>query len=420
MKITDIEVIPLRVPYEDRIRTQYHHFAMREEVTVCKFHTDNGLVGLGENPGGPFAQDVLDPYLGTDPFDHAMDTGLFNLDMACYDLMGKHLGIPAWKLWGQQRRQWVSMGWWMPCMSPEDSAAEVAEAAARGYRGLKCKARAFYDIIEQAQAMQEAAPPDFRVEFDFNGSLINVEKALPIVRELEKIPVVKGLEEPIFAHDVEGWRRLHRQSRIPFYLHGVGTVLDGPTRQPSGPWLGLRAGDYDGALCSHENIRNAIAASWTFASANTPILLQYAGNGITAAFACQLGAVMHTAMLPGVTCSHAYVDDLITEEHPVQRGFMKVPEGPGLGVELDEDAVKRYSDEPEPDWKRWFSVVSLPGGVKHYYRNLQQAENLMKLGVDDAYAPGIRLDEREDDGSEDFDRIWRQLQEQDGPIWETG
>ena len=48
--------------------------------------------------------------------------------------MGKHLGLPAWKLMGQQVREWVSMGWWMPSMSPEDSAAEVQEAAARGYR----------------------------------------------------------------------------------------------------------------------------------------------------------------------------------------------------------------------------------------------------------------------------------------------
>ena len=155
----------------------------------------------------------------------------------------------------------------------------MQEAAARGYRGLKCKARAFYDIVEQAQAMQDAAPPDFRIEFDFNGALINVERALPILRQLEQIPVVKGIEEPIFAYDIEGWRRLHQEIRIPFYLHGVSTIFDGPSRQPSGPWLGLRAGDFDGALCSHETIRNALAASWAFAAANTPILLQYVGTG---------------------------------------------------------------------------------------------------------------------------------------------
>ena len=142
------------------------------------------------------------------------------------------------------------------------------------------------------------------------------------------------------------------------------------------------------------------------------------GGGITTAFACQLGAVMHTATLPAVTTSHSYEDDLIVEAHTVQRGFMKVPEGPGLGVELDQDAVRRYSDKSEPEWSRWFSVVTLPGGVKHYYRNLQQAERLMKQGVDEAYAPGVRLEEREDDGSEEFDLMWKRLQAEDWPIWE--
>ena len=418
MKIVDIEAIALRVPYEERIRKAFYHFAMTEELTLYKFHTDTGLIGLGERVGLPFEQAHLEPYLGSDPFDHVMGTGPFNLDMACYDLMGKHLGQPAWKLMGQQRRQWVSMGWWMPCMSPEDSAREVEIAAQRGYRGLKCKARAFYDVVEQAEAMQQVAPEDFRIEFDFNGALISVEKALPVLRALENIPVVKGVEEPIFAYDVEGWRRLHSEVRIPFYLHGVSTIFDGPSRQPSGPWLGLRAGDFDGALCSHENVRNALAASWAFAAANTPILLQYVGTGITSAFACQLGAVMHTATLPGVTASHAYEDDLIAQPLDVQRGFMRIPEGPGLGVELDEDAVARYQTTQAVQWPRHVSIVELPGGVQHYYRNLQQAEDLMKQGVDESFAPGVRLREWEDDGSESFGRIWTELQKSSWPVWD--
>ncbi|MBD04429.1 MAG: hypothetical protein CME24_08800 [Gemmatimonadetes bacterium] len=420
MKITSIECLHLRLPYQDRIRTRFHHFSMIEEHTVYRFHTDSEWVGLGESVGPPFDEEVLAPYIGTDPVDHLMGSGRFNLDMACYDLVGKQLGQPAWKLMGPQMRQWVSMGWWMPCMSPEDSAAEVEEAVSRGYRGLKCKARAFYDVVETAQAMQQVAPPDFRVEFDFNGSLICVEKALPILRQLEEIPVVKGVEEPIFAYDVEGWRRLHAQIRIPFYLHGTGVISRPASRQPSGPWIGLRAGDFEGALCSHENVGNALAAGWAFAAANTPILLQYVGTGITTAFACQLGAAMPTATIPGVTGHHSYVDDLITEPHTMQRGFMRVPEGPGLGVVLDEAAIDRYaiSAQPAPEFSRHLSVVTLPGGLKHYYRNLQQAERLMKQGVDETFAAGVRLDEWEDDGSAEFDSLWTRLQESEWPIWE--
>ena len=419
MKITDIEVLALCVPYEQRIRKQYHHFAMDGKICVYRMRTDTGLVGLGEHAGTPLQSEQLDAYLGTDPFDHVMSRGPYPLDMACYDLMGKHLGVPAWKLMGQKIRDWVAMGWWMPCMSPQDSAAEVQVAVDRGYLALKCKARAFYDVVEQSQAIQDVAPPDFRVEYDFNGALINVETALLVLRQLERFPVVRGIEEPIFAHDIEGWRRLRRQIRIPFYLHGVTVLLEGPVRQPSGPWHALRAGDIDGALCSHETVRSALAAGWTFAAANTPILLQYVGTGITTAFACHLGAVMPTATLPGVTVSHAYEDDLITEPHVMHRGYVPVPQGPGLGVELDEDAVERYSDILTPQWPRHVSVVCLPSGIRHYYRNLQQAERMMKIGVDESFAPGVRLEEWEDDGSDRFDTLWKQLQECDRPIWKS-
>ena len=56
---------------------------------------------------------------------------------------------------------------------------------------------------------------------------------------------------------------------------------------------------------------------------------------------------------------------------------------------------------------------------QHYQNgNLQQAESLMKQGVDESYASGIRLDEWEDDGSSEFDQLWTQLQKNDWPIWE--
>ena len=83
-----------------------------------------------------------------------------------------------------------------------------------------------------------------------------------------------------------------------------------------------------------------------------------------------------------------------------------------------EEAVARDRDEPAAEWPRHFSVLTLPGGIEHYYRNLQQTERLMKQGVDEPFAPGIRFSEREDDGSEEFEQIWTQLQARDWPIWD--
>ena len=127
---------------------------------------------------------------------------------------------------------------------------------------------------------------------------------------------------------------------------------------------------------------------------------------------------MPTATLPGVTASHCWVDDLIVNGHTIQRGFMKVPEGPGLGVELDEEAVEKYKAYKPPEWPRHISIVKLPGDIDHYYKNLQQAERLMKEGVDESFAPGVQFEEWEDDGSERFDHLWHRLQQQDWPIWD--
>ena len=97
---------------------------------------------------------------------------------------------------------------------------------------------------------------------------------------------------------------------------------------------------------------------------------------------------------------------------------MRIPEGPGLGVELDEDAVARYQTTQAVQWPRHVSIVELPGGVQHYYQNLQQAEDLMKQGVDESFAPGVRLREWEDDGSKSFERIWTDLQKGRWPVWD--
>jgi hypothetical protein len=97
---------------------------------------------------------------------------------------------------------------------------------------------------------------------------------------------------------------------------------------------------------------------------------------------------------------------------------MKVPGGPGLGVELDEEAVEKYKAYKTPEWPRHISIVKLPGDIDHYYKNLQQAERLMKEGVDESFVPGVRFEEWEDDGSERFDHLWHRLQQQDWPIWD--
>ncbi|MEE3259964.1 MAG: hypothetical protein VX293_12205, partial [Candidatus Latescibacterota bacterium] len=76
-------------------------------------------------------------YLGTDPFDWIGDTEHLCMNMATYDLMGKELGVPAWKLIGPRVRSWMPVAAWTVSQEPQAMAEEVLQAAQRGYHWMK-------------------------------------------------------------------------------------------------------------------------------------------------------------------------------------------------------------------------------------------------------------------------------------------
>lgn len=105
MKISDIEVIPifprLAKRYENR-KVSLHGIDHR---TVFKVTTDNGLVGYGDNRGRPGklpGQSTVEQFIGRNPFDFVNNNLDVGLSGALYDVMGKHLEVPAYKLMGKR------------------------------------------------------------------------------------------------------------------------------------------------------------------------------------------------------------------------------------------------------------------------------------------------------------------------------
>ncbi|MEC9380240.1 MAG: hypothetical protein VX528_14830, partial [Candidatus Latescibacterota bacterium] len=96
MKVTDIEVHRIALPYVDWISYQLNHFYGPTSRTIYVVHTDDGLVGLGES-GSTEPQETIDHYIGTSPFDHVGDEVSLGLGTAMYDLMGKAAGGPVYK-----------------------------------------------------------------------------------------------------------------------------------------------------------------------------------------------------------------------------------------------------------------------------------------------------------------------------------
>src|SRR5207248_10690242 len=113
------------------------------------------------------------------------DTLGAGLQMAVYDVAGKALGVPVDRLFGlPQVRAWCPIAWWNTKMPPEMLAEEAREAVAQGYLAHKMKARPWFDVYAQVNAIAEATPPSYRIEIDWNDMLLNVGSAAPVLREL--------------------------------------------------------------------------------------------------------------------------------------------------------------------------------------------------------------------------------------------
>ncbi len=415
MKITHIEETRVHVPWQDRLKSHLHRFGWSSHQTnyVYQVHTDSDIVGITES-AWQLPQSLTRRYIDADPFTHLLDEVSRPLGIAMLDIMGKALNLPAHKLLGQQVREQVSLGYWTCDMGPEELAAEALESSRQGYRWMKIKGRPWFDPIEQLDALSTVVGSDFQIEIDPNGTMMNVEKALPLLRRLERFEQLMALEEPIPAHDLAGYRQLHRQVRIPLLLHW--TRVGQPGGRPSGGVTAVREQLVDGFVVN-ESIGEMLKVGAVLSQANFPCFLQRVGMGPITAFILHLASVLPTATLPAITCQHSWQSNLLLETFKVQGGFVSVPTGPGLGVDLDWEAIRRYADIPEEEIQREVFAVRFGDGRRHFYRaDERELERRFLRGEDEGYLPGMRLEVLKDDDSIAFDGLYQRVQKH--PVWE--
>ncbi|MCH2373889.1 MAG: hypothetical protein MK538_06870 [Planctomycetes bacterium] len=189
LRITEIEAHNVAPPLHDFNAEElfrYHGYSVLERV-VFIVKTAGGLEGYGESGIG-YDPERFKKYLDTSPFDWIAEEENLPINMAIYDLMGKYLGVPSWKLIGSQSRSWVPIAAWTVSRSPEAMAEEVVNNARRGYRWLKYHVDVLQNAVDQTEAMQKVAPKGFKVHYDFNEDS-NLEAVYPVLRELERFPI---------------------------------------------------------------------------------------------------------------------------------------------------------------------------------------------------------------------------------------
>lgn len=407
MKITDVEVIRIYAPLAKRYEKHRIRLNQIDHRAVFKVQTDNGLVGYGDSdwPEPLPPRSSFEPLVGRDPFDFINNRFNPGLGGALYDVMGKYLEVPAYKLMGQKLRDAVRVAAWTRPASPAVFREEIRRAVGQGYMVFKMHTSPLYDVFEQTRAAEEVAPDGFKIHYDFNGSR-TLAAVLPIISELEKNhPIVGFIEDPLPFRDIDGWRRLREKSRIPIVMHhpslgGLQEVLHGVAdiymigHSRAGPSIG-----------------DMLSQGTAYGLANVQIIVQLCGGTLMKALALHVAAVLPTATAHTINLDDQYEDDITTERIPVIEGFSPVPEGPGLGYEVDEKALARFAANEPSVPPKYVGILCLPGGHKIYTRGRAKVKEL--TGAEEGTIRGINFEFWEDDGSPEFQRAYERLQKEE-------
>ena len=412
MKVTKIEVHPITLEYVDWIAYQLNHFYGPITRTVYIVHTDNGLVGLGES-GSPESQEVIDGYIGTNPFDWVGDEVSLGLGTAMYDLMGQYAGVPVYKLFGQKYRSWVPVGSWTVSTHPHLMAETVEQYAAQGYTWLKYHLSPFENVMDQTEAMQAVAPEGFKIHYDF--TMHGTDDHMPeLLAKLEQYPIAGCFEDPLPGEDIDGYIELRKRSRLPIVLHHF----------PMGATYEVLMKPADAYMLGHSRIGDAIRRAGLFAADNSPFMLQNVGGTITRTMTTHMMAAFPTATFHFFADTETWQNDVVKERLDPINGFLRVPEKPGLGLTLDRDELERLENLKLPEQEKWIIKSQFKNGTKMY--NIADPKNSIFMVRPDrsrlipmSYDSPISTEYWDNDGTPAYQEMFARI-EREGIVLERG
>jgi len=371
MKITRLSVIPLRLPVKTPLVESGGVFSEFNHVLV-ELHSDAGVSGMAEVEAYPsFERDgvetqqgivaVLDNPLreaivGQSPFDLAriwrrMDQAVSGylrvkaaIDIALYDLIGRHLGVPVHDLLGGVcRDDYIveGVGYGISIDEPAVVAAIAEQAVRDGYRQLELKAGDHrpQNDVDRLAAVREAIGPDIPIKIDFNG-YYDTKTAISVIQAMQTHGV-QWIEQPARYWDFEALTMI-RNAVNPII------VVDESVDTPQDMMRVARAGAAD-AVHIKPTIKGGLSTARAIAS-----VAQAAGVVVVPGTSAPTGVGMAAARAFIATTpvlsggAHGspldiLVEDIVTD--PIPAGSVTVPVSnrlPGLGIELNQAVVDRY------------------------------------------------------------------------------
>lgn len=363
MRITAVQAIPIRVPLLFDFKSALGTFTTSDYGLVI-VDTDDGVRGLGEvsliwhGNAAPLCRlinELFAPALqGTDPFAttafHALAatllpfsrhslTAVAALDMALLDIQGKSLGQPAYNLLGGLARDRVELSMSLGIGPPDHVVKEARKLVAAGFGTLKVKAENAGDL-EVVHLLRREFGGAVKLRVDLNMACTSAKEALRLIQSIASADVI-SVEQPLQAGDLAGMAYLRDRSEIPI-------MVDESVWGPSDAWEVARRGAADivnlyvsesgGPTRARQTIDLCALANLDVAIGSMPELAL--GTSAAAHVAFSATRLDH----PSDVAGHLYhADDVVTHGLRIEGGMLFPPSGVGLGVELDDEKLARYS-----------------------------------------------------------------------------
>ena len=399
MQVVDVKTHVLLDPGYDPDAT-----SSAQDTIVVEVVTDEGLVGIGETDLNAWIARACIEAPGT----HTMDRGLKQmllgrdpleperiwddlyvgtamtgrrggginaigaLDIALWDICGQAAGKPCWQLWTEVGRDTLTP---YASLQPEVSSFDAyvesmvgwgTRAKELGFRAAKCEAtfsgpyvhKGLYGDDDQgpAAAVREAVGPDMALMVDVQYAFDSVERALRCAEALAELDVF-FLETPLWVDDLDGYAELQRRS---------------PVRIAQGEWLSTRHEFEDLIATGIAVVQPDIGRVGGLTEARRVCALAAAADRLVVPHAWKTGisvaVAAHLAMatphmpffefLPAELCESSLRKELVQDELVFADGVLRPPARPGLGVEIDADALARFAAAAERLERDRSAVVS--------------------------------------------------------------
>jgi L-alanine-DL-glutamate epimerase-like enolase superfamily enzyme len=234
-------------------------------------------------------------------------------------------------------------------------AAAVKQYSSQGYTWMKYHPSPFENLFDQLDAMESVAPEGFRVHIDFTQG--GTDDHMPdLLERLSAYRIVGCFEDPLDVRNLSAYLRLREQSRLPIVLHA----------SPMAKTHEVLMGVADVYMMGHAKLGEVMRRAGLFEAADASFMVQNVGGHITRAMTTHMQAAFPTADFHFFCDAETWKSDVVKERLEPINGFVRVPEGPGLGVTLDRKALERQKNLELPEQPRWIIQSEFKNGVKMY------------------------------------------------------